>query len=346
VGIQVELEEGTLKAKIDIQTVMERLADMERQPSLSVLHGLSDLSRDDFLRFQSAWGDLPVARRRWVIHILVQQAEERVELHYTPLLCWLMGDPDAQVRAQAIEGLWEDEDAGLLKPLMRLLHEDADEMVRAAAASAMGRFVVLGELGEIDASIAMGCEKALLATIHTPEESVEVRRRAVEAIAYSSESGVRDLIRNAYYDEDERMRISAVFAMGRSADRHWRNSVLTELQSTLPAMRFEAVRACGELELSDAVLDVGALTEDDDAEVRQAAIWALGRIGGNEARRILLEYADSADDAVSTAADAALDELSFGEDALQFPVYDLDGDDGDDEDKTDPDVWGALDDDR
>lgn len=329
-----------MKTKVDIQTVLTRLADLEKRPSLSILYNLSDLGREEVLRFQATWSELPVSRRRWIARNLVELAEEHVELYYNPLFRWLLKDPDPVVRVQAIEGLWEDENVNLINPLVRMLREDPDENVRAAAASALGRFVLLGELGEIDGPLAMVAEKALLAAIHTPQESLEVRRRAVEAIAYSSESGIRDVIRNAYYDEDERMRISAVFAMGRSADRYWRSIVLAELKSTLPEMRFEAARACGELELRDAVPMLGMLTEDEDIEVRQAAIWALGRIGGREARRILLKHLHSKEEAIRDAAEAALEELTFGEDALSFPVYD------DEEEDNDMEFWDSLDDDQ
>jgi|YNPNPStandDraft_1061719.scaffolds.fasta_scaffold01397_5 HEAT repeat protein len=324
---------------MDFETVLARLADTRKEPSLAVLYGLSDLSRDQTQRFAALWGDLPLARRRWIARNLMEQAEERVELYFNPIFRWLLGDQDAQVRALAIEGLWEDEDPALIPPLARLLREDPDETVRAAAATALGRFLLLGEMGEIDAPLALVGEKALLATIHSPDEAISVRRRAVEAIAYSSESGVRDIIRAAYYDEDESMRASAIFAMGRSADRYWRNAVLAELKSSLPALRYEAARACGELELREAVTDLAALAEEEDFEIRQIALWALGRIGGNEARRILLGYLHSDNEALREAADAALEELAFGEDALSFPIYDLD--DADDDGEDDLDLWEA-----
>ncbi len=334
-----------VKTKLDIDTVLAHLADVERRPKLSTLFSLSDLGREELLRFQAVWDDLPTERRRWVARNLVELAEERVELYYHPIFRWLLGDPDPEVRVQAIEGLWEDEDVNLISPLARMLREDASEAVRAAAATALGRFVLLGELGEIEAALAMVAEKALLATIHTPEESVEVRRRAVEAVAYSGEFGIRDIIRNAYYDEDDLMRISAVFAMGRSADRYWRRVVMAELNSDQPAMRFEAARACGELELREAVPGLARLVEDEDIEVRLAALWALGRIGGPEARRILLAHVESEVEAIRDAAEEALEELAFGEDVLRFPIYDLDEDDEESEDIDDAAFWDFIDED-
>jgi len=50
----------------------------------------------------------------------------------------------------------------------------------------------------------------LLETIHQGAEDLEVRRRAVESIAYSSEPAVAQIIENAYYDENEKMQVSAI----------------------------------------------------------------------------------------------------------------------------------------
>jgi HEAT repeat protein len=107
------------------------------------------------------------------------------------------------------------------------------------------------------------------------------------------------------------MRISAVFAMGRSADSRWAPQVKQELFSPNPEMRYEAARACGELQISDTVTDLAELTEDVDPEVQEAALWALGQIGGDKAREILQRYCESECEATRVAAEAALDELEF-----------------------------------
>jgi HEAT repeat protein len=136
----------------------------------------------------------------------------------------------------------------------------------------------------------------------------------VEAIAYCGADGVREIIETAYYDEDEQMRTSAVFAMGRSADpSFWSDLVISELQSSRPEMRYEAATASGELELADATPFLANLTKDPDREVQGAAIWALGQIGGDEARRILhLCYEQQeADEFLRQAVEGALEHLEF-----------------------------------
>jgi HEAT repeat protein len=162
----------------------------------------------------------------------------------------------------------------------------------------------------------------LLETLRYAGEELEVRRRAVEAIAYSGEVGVREIIEAAYYDEDEKMQASALFAMGRSADPYWWKLLLQELDNPNPELRFEAARACGELEASSAVPQLAQMSLDDaDREVQEAAVWALGRIGGRKARQALEACYESDDEALSQAAAEALDEMDLLGESTGIPLY-------------------------
>jgi HEAT repeat protein len=221
-----------------------------------------------------------------------------------------------------VDGLWENEDQALVGPLVHLLRVDDAPQVRAAAAMGLARFVLLGELEKIDRAPAMLAEEALLETLRSGEEDLEVRRRAVEAIAYSGEAGVRDIIEAAYYDEDEKMQASALFAMGRSADAFWRKLLVQELENPNPELRFEAARACGELETRLAVPKLIQMSTDDpDREVQQAAVWALGRISGRAAREALEAFFESDDEALSHAAAEALDEMDLLSESVAIPLF-------------------------
>jgi HEAT repeat protein len=150
-----------------------------------------------------------------------------------------------------------------------------------------------------------------LTTWRDSEETLEVRRRTLESLAYAGTDTVKELIGDAYAAPEEKMRVSAIFAMGRSADTSWATQVRQELFRPTPEMRYEAARACGELQLHDAVTELEELTDDVDPEVQEAALWALGQIGGDKARQILERHCSAADEAIRTAAEAALSELEF-----------------------------------
>lgn len=297
------------------------------------LYALSGMTAEQLEMFRDYWPEIGTERRRLVVRELAELTEESFEVNFDPVFILAMGDEDSQVRTAAIEGLWENEDRGLIAPLIYLLQSDDSDMVRAAAATALGRFVLLGELKKIDEATSALVEGSLRAAIDNPNETIEVHRRSVESIAYSSRSSVRRIIRGAYYSDDERMQGSALFAMGRSADPCWRHLLLSELDSQSPELRYEAARACGELELSQAVARLGDMAfNDPDAEVQQAAVWALGSIGGREARRLLESCYDSDDEALSDAAAEALDEIDLLGESLSIPLYDEMEEDWDGED--------------
>ena len=196
-----------------------------------LLYILSKLDQKDLEIFQTNWPTIPTQRRQNIMQELVEICEANFEVCFDPVFLLGLGDEDARVRASAINGLWENESTALIGPLVHLLRTDPAISVRATAAMALGKFIYLSELEEISQTQALLAEEALLETIHQPREDVEVRRRATEAIAYSSEAGVVDIIENAYYDENEKMQVSAIFAMGRNADERWRPLIITELDN-------------------------------------------------------------------------------------------------------------------
>lgn len=307
----------------DFEELLQKIGNTENRLSISSLYGLSGTDRAETLLFQEAWPSMAVERRCQIINFLVEIAEASFEVNFGPVFRFCLGDEDERVREAAIEGLWEDNDTALINPLITLLRDDPSISVRARAASSLGRYVLLGELDKIKAQHFSLVREALLETICSPFEDLEVRRRAVEAIAYSSYEGVREIIETAYYDEDQRMRTSAVFAMGRSADPYWSDLVINELESSNPEMRYEAAMACGELGLSAATPILAVLVNDTDREVLEAAIWALGQIGGNEARRILYACYEDGDEFLCEAVEEALEHLEFMHGFLDISLDDL-----------------------
>jgi HEAT repeat protein len=149
-------------------------------------------------------------------------------------------------------------------------------------------------------------------------------------VSFSSRDEVTALIEAAYASPDENFQASAVFAMGRNGDQRWASQVLRELDSAKPEMRFEAARAAGELELTDAVAPLAQLAEDSDQLVREAAIWSLGQIGGPEAKEALLQLLERADIDEEDPIQDALDNLAFTDDVQDFSIFALDdeGDEG------------------
>jgi HEAT repeat protein len=326
-------------------SVQELLAHLTGAPETLTgqdLFAFSDLSLHDAEYLREEWQAIPVERRRSVVRNLVDLAQERLDLHLGRFLRIVLHDTDAAVRQLALEGLWEETSTDLVGPLLDLLQHDESSAVRAAAAAGLGNYVLAGELDELDATHAMRVEQVLLAVLRNADEPLVIQCRALESIAYSGETGIRQLIEDAYYSPQEELRVSSLIAMGRSADVHWRGYARAELQSPAPAMRAEAAIACGELETKSALRELIELLADDELPVRLAAIYALGHIGGRDARTALRTVSEEGEPAEVEAAETALEEMTFFADSNGVDLFD---EEADLEDVLDDEPWHSRGDD-
>lgn len=304
------------------EAVLVNLQDADQPLAAETIYGLSDLNADDLKRLSAVWGGIPLERRRPLIHRLVEAAETNFDMDFGAVTRLALTDLDDEVRATAVEATWTDESPDMLRRLIGLASGDHAETVRAAAVSALGQFILLGELSKFDPMLTRQAENVALKLYHNEREGVDVRRRALEAIANCGREGVSEMIEESYEDNDARMRASALFAMGRSCDPKWSPVVLRELDSGDPEMRYEAARAAGELELREALPQLARLLEGEDREVMEMAVWALGEIGGNQAQRLLddlIEQAENAsDDALVEAIEEAMEAASLAGEDLAF----------------------------
>lgn len=292
------------------------------------LYVFSNLGAQELEVLEEAWPGVLAERRINLLYDLSELGEANHEVNFDAVFQLALEDEAPEARTVAIKGLWEAEDVGLIAPFLEILQRDADMKVRAAAASALGRFIYLGEVEEISAKHLRRVEEALLAAVTGPDD-LEVRRRAVEAIAFSSRPEVPPLLEAAYASEERLMKISAIFAMGRSANDNWQDYVIKELESDDPELRYEAVRAVGELELPDGVPALIELTEEGDIQIREAAIWSLGQVGGEQARTRLLDLLEEAGDDERDFIEEALENLTFHDDMVNFSLLDVGEDDDD-----------------
>lgn len=281
----------------NLSTTLELLKSGDNgSPGSDIFYGISGLTQSDMKQFAPVWSALTPAYRRKIMRAMIEISETDFEMDYRAVGMFALTDPDPVVREAAIEVLWEDESLELLSQLIAIATKDEIREVRAGAASALGRFVLLGELGDLPQDETRQVQNTVIALLNDPKEDTAVRRRALESIANSSHETVPESIRKAYYGDDPQMRISSVFAMGRSCDDQWSAAVLEEIESEDPEMRYEAARASGELELQEAVPLLSRLAAEDEREIQEVSVWALGEIGGREALRVLNSLAEIAED--------------------------------------------------
>ena len=303
---------------MDLERFLEELSSSDGPISSAKLVHLSDLGPEEMQAFLKRWGSVPPARRRKLVSMLVEVAEDNVELDFNAIYRHTLTDEDDDVRVSSISGLWECEERSLVSPLIRLLNNDPTERVRAAAARALGRFALLAETGKLLERDSARVSNALLDVINSDTETIEVRRRAIEAIAPMSIPRVSEVIQEAYEDDDTKFRASALYAMGLNCDPKWISILIGELAHSDPEMRYEAVVALGEIGEDDVVPDIVPLFHDPDLEVQAAAFNALGSIGGPLAKNALSHARKSPDPHISDLADAAVESTDYEEEPVRF----------------------------
>jgi HEAT repeat protein len=286
--------------------------------SSAKLAELSNLGQDELEAFKNSFNSMPEQQRLGIVKHLVELAENDVELNFDSIFKYCLKDPDAEVRTQAIEGLWENEESTLIAPLLDLFNRDESEKVRAVAAIALGRFILLGEHGKLRAPLLDRISRDLLSVLNDNSTGEEVRRRALEAVSALNSPAVVSAINQAYCSPNPRLKVSSIFAMGRSCDSQWLPILISELSNTDPEIRFEAATAIGEQADESAVLALIKIGGDPDTEVRLAVIQALGKIGGTHAKEYLQGLLGSRDAAINELARQALDELRANDDPLSL----------------------------
>ena len=302
-------------------TLQKYLTDLTKKSGPIKHQGLlqlSSLSNAEVLEFVASWPRIPLERRRETLERMIELAADNLELDFAPVFRACLIDTDDQVRAWAARGLWDCDDRTLIRPLIKLLTVDPSAEVRAAAAISLGKFAEMAQERKIVPRDAEKIHDALLAVVEKTEEDPEVERRSIEAIASFSSPRVEEIIRKAYHDGDQRLKQSAIYAMGRSSDERWLPIVIQETRHHDASIRYEAANACGYLGSDVTVPHVIAMLQDDDSQVQLAAAKALGSIGGGLAKRALTQCLDMGDEAMEEAAAAALSSAEFDDDPLGF----------------------------
>ena len=312
-GVSLDSHTGTI---MEFVSYLDGLKDPATQLSATGLQHLDALEPEQAEAFRSAWPEIDLERRRQVIHQLVELMEDNIDLNFDTVFFAAMEDGDAAVRADAVRGLWEYEERDLIPPLLRLLERDEEAEVRAEAALALGRFVLLSALGNLREHHYQKVEQGLRRTIEDELEVEEVRARALEAVGASCRPWVSEAIEAAYGGEVERLKISALHAMGRSCEPRWLPVLIDELANGDPEARYEAATALGSLADGKAVAHLAPVLNDSDPAVQEAAIMALGQIGGSEAKALLRPLLEDSTPSVQEAVAEALTAADFDIDPL------------------------------
>jgi hypothetical protein len=323
----------SLPTTIPFQEVIDALLDVETPLPPHYLYRFSDLEPDDLKVLKSIWREIPLWQRKALLEDLEGLFGDDYLLSFEAICRLALEDPDSEVRFLSIRSLFEYDTEDLIPVFLDLVVNDKQEDVRAIAATVLGKYVYQGEIEEIPKETLHQIEDQLLSVLQGGDTML-VRRRALEAMGFSRRDELPGLIETAFNHSEYDWVVSAIFAMGRSCDKRWEEPVIKMLDHVLPAVRTEAARAAGEIELADAADRLIELLDDDNEEVRLASAWSLSQIGGEgvqEALDSMLEETENSEQA--DFIESAIDNLIFNQGVQFYGIMDYppDQDDFDDE---------------
>lgn len=239
----------------------------------------------------------------------------------------LMTDPDEDRRAEASEELNLLMDDKVVSAMLGIVASDRSEEIRSDAIIALGP--ILEEAGmeydvgvpyELDPEFGPGISQETYETLvrdlralYDDEAQPKlVRRRAFEVLVRDPRGWQEGDIRRHFAGEDPDWKLTAVFAMGYIAG--FEKEIAATLKTAEGLMLVEAVRSAGAQEVPAAGKRIADLAMDDDADttLRLVAIAALSSVHKNS-EEILQELAESDDEEIAEAAEAALEEVSMGD---------------------------------
>ena len=292
------------------------LGDQEQPVKYTALLQLSGLSSDEAIEFKAGWPSVPDTRRREILAKMADLCEDNLELDFSAVFRAALDDVDEQVRETATLGLWECEDRAIIRPLIALLTEDPSAKVRASAGVSLRNFATMAQSGKLLSRDADRIREALMGVIGRPDQDLEVKRRAIEALACFDFPETDQIIREAYASGEPKLKQSSIHAMGQSCNPQWLPTVLDEFDDEDAAIRYEAANACGQLADESTVPHLIRLIRDEDAQVQLAAVKAIGAVGGPLAKRALEQCLKMDDEALEEVAQDALGNIEFDGDPL------------------------------
>jgi len=314
------------KTEFSPDNIIKDLLDINKPFTPEYLHFFSDISDNNLQQIKQIWSDIRQERKINLLSDLETLTEADTLVSFDHFGYFALQDNDPQIKSHAIRLLQECKDINLIEPFLDLLttHENAD--VNAAAARALGKFVLLGELEEIPKKYSSVIKVTLLEEYRKPRED-RIRQRILESLGYLSDDEVKGIISNALKNDNKDWQLSAIFAISRSANEKWGNEVLEKIIDIDPDISLEAIKAAGELEIASAkeeLIDILKFSSPDE-EIYLQSIWALSKIGGNDIQDLFEEMLESREMEEETEMlELAIDNLTFTNGISSFDFFDED----------------------
>ena len=308
---------------IPISNVISALLDNNQPFPRQYLHIFSDMAQKDLDEIRGVWENISVIRKVNLLADLEILLESDTLLAFDDFAKLALTDIDPNVRSKAISLLWESDDSQLAEVFTQILEVDQSEAVQISAAAALGKYILLGELDEIPPRLAEKVKDTLLGIFQTNPVK-EIQQEILKSLSYANLPKITRMITTAYNNPDPSWQLTAIIAMGRSADERWEKTILDMINSSSLPHQIEAVKAAGELEISEAKLPLINLlhSPDSDVELRFQIIWSLSKIGGEDVKDTLIQILETTDsDDEIDVIEMALENLEFSDGLPSLDIF-------------------------
>lgn len=289
-----------------LEEIERALAAQEEVPT-PLLSALTLLEGDNLRRFQRAWRELDGSARTELLDRLVEEGDENLALDFTAVYQLGLDDPNPSVRARAYTLAAQEADDRLLDMYLRAAESDPDDEARVAAVDSLGAFTLAAQIEDWPATTQERLQQTLRAILHHPKTELRLRRAALLSLSYLTTPQVETEIRQAHLQPD--LRAAAILAMGRNCQAMWLQDLRDEMIAQGSELRLAAVEAAAELEDEQLVPDLINRVDDEEPDIQEAAVRALGIIGGRQAKAALSELLHAKDRSLRVAAREALAEM-------------------------------------
>lgn len=306
-----------------INDVIENLKNEKVPLKTEFLRTFSDITADDLDLIKSVWAHLSTDRKINLLQHLLALMESDTLISCDEFSIYALEDEDPQVKSHAISLLWENSDLKLIPTFLDLLTNNTNPVVNAAAAIALGKFILLGELEEIPSETAMAVRNALLVKYESTANDF-TKQKALESLGYIVGEKVNAMIKNAIKNPTKSWQLSALVAIARSANEDWDKDVVKKLNDTDQDILIEAIKAAGELEITSAKERIIEILDEfsSDEEAHLQAILALSKIGGRDVRQIFTELLETSESEEETdLLEIALENMDLSDGIITFDFF-------------------------
>ena len=263
-----QLEDRIAQLMKDLEQERKRRAALEDRLADSIVKSLdARANKNDPAPLVAALDEPLVKVRRYAVDEIARLGVKEAA---PALAALLIGDSDPVVRAGCARTLGLIGDEKSVEVLEEAMDE-SDEDVVVAATSALGKLKAKSSVPRL-----------LLALL---SDSAAARGAAAESLGQiESAEAVPPLVELLRSDRETSVREQAARALGMIKDKHASAALEKALADPSPAVRVYAINALGELkDAGIAPTLCTMLDEETNASVREAAVVALGKVGGEPA---------------------------------------------------------------